>query len=361
MLALLTAPISRGGDSNAANPSALVVYTALSQADQDYLQQAWMEIEENQPLEFRSGSDLDIYNRFLAESVEGRGDVFVGLSAVLLDSLAERKLLVPLRLKNADIIDADFLDNHGQGEVYWGAMNGYVVVAAYNPMAGTMSGVVEPARLEQLLSSGYKRRLIMPNPAKSGTGFIICAGIVHKYGQKEGWELIHRLRDQCSVFTPNGAIPARYAGWGAAPVGLTNYHSASTAIGNGANLRIVFPEGLAVGNLDACAIVAKGSPNPMATAFVDWVFSKKRLESLGRQYPYTALKRDAGSDRRTFKGIPKDYSPYFITWQFVDRNAGQLHAFISQLQKEFAGVPCTDGFWPGYGRESRDNVSLCLK
>jgi iron(III) transport system substrate-binding protein len=361
VFALTTALIHPVGDSKAANAPALVVYTALSQADQDYLQQAWMENEENRPLQFRSGSDLEIYNTFLAEVVESRGDVFVGLSAVLLDSLAEMKLLMPLTFKNHDIINRDFLDNHGRGDVYWGAMSGYIAVAAFNPMAGIMWGVEAPASLEQLLSSGYKRRLIMPNPALSGIGFIICAGIVHKYGRERGWEFIRQLRDQCSVFTPNGSIPARYAGWGAGAVGLTNYHSASSAIANGAPLSIVFPDGLSVGNLDACAIVAKVSPNPLAAAFVDWVFSKKRLESLGRQYPYTALKPEAGSYRRVFKGIPKDYSPYFVTWEFVDKNADQLDAFISQLKREFAGVPCKDGFWPSYARESCDNVSLCLK
>lgn len=361
MLVLLLALICGAGNSTAENGPALVVYTALSRADQDYLQQAWTENTENGPLEFRSGSDLAIYNRFLAESAESRGDVFVGLSAVLLDSLAGMNLLEPLKFKNADIINPEFLDGHGRGEVYWGAMNGYIAAAAFNQMAGTMSGVAEPAGLEQLLSPGYKGRVIMPNPELSGTGFIICAGIVHQYGPKKGWEMIRRLRDQCVVFTSNGAIPARQAGWGAAPVGLTTYHSASSAISNGAPLRIFFPEGLAVGNLDACAIVAKASSNPMAGMLVDLIFSKKRLESLGRRRPYTALKPEAVSKPGVFKGIPKDYAPYFVTWGFVDKNADQFGAFLSQLKKEFAGVACADGFRPGKARISRDNISLSMK
>jgi iron(III) transport system substrate-binding protein len=361
LIALAAELLCWGGATNADNTPALVVYTALSQTDQDYLQQAWMEENQKQPLEFRSGSDLEIYKKFLAERVADRGDVFIGLSAVLLDSLAEKKLLMPLTLKNAHIIRTDFLDNHGRGKVYWGAMNGYIATAVFNPMAGTMSGTGEPTSLDQLLSPDYTGRVIMPNPAISGTGFIICAAIVRKYGSERGWALIRRLRDQCRVFTSNGSTPARYAGWGAVPLGLTNYHSARMAVGNGAPLGILFLKDLAVGNLDACAIVAKDSPNPLATAFLDWVFSQKRLESLGRHYPFTALKPEAGPSGRVFEGIPKDYAPHFITWEFVDKNADRLDEFIAKLSREFVGVACRDGFWPGYGRNAEDNLKLSLK
>ncbi len=82
-------------------------------------------------------------------------------------------------------------------------------------------GLNMPQSYADLLDPMYKGYLVMPNPASSGTGFLTVSAILQIMGEEEGWAYLDKLHQNIAVYTHSGSKPAKMAGKGEYPIGIS--------------------------------------------------------------------------------------------------------------------------------------------
>jgi iron(III) transport system substrate-binding protein len=72
-----------------------------------------------------------------------------------------------------------------------------------------------PTSFSDLIKPEYKGRIVMPNPASSGTGFLTVSAILQTTGEKQGWDYLYKLHENIAQYTHSGSKPCKMAGAGA--------------------------------------------------------------------------------------------------------------------------------------------------
>ena len=198
----------------------------------------------------------------------------MGGSSEFHSPLGKEGLLLPYKSPNASAVDAKYKDADGNWTGWYIGIFGFV----YNTdrLAKELGSLAQPQDWDELLNARWKKKVILPDPVKTGGGYIFLATQVFRFNRDE---------DKAMAFMKSlNANIAQYVG--TAPqgiqlvaqgqfVGCPNWaHDILTAKGQGQPINLVVPAmtGFEVGGVS----IVKGGPNPTAAkAFVDWVLTKE--------------------------------------------------------------------------------------
>lgn len=291
-----------GGPAAADTPTRvpLAVYTAI-EADQQVAFKAAIEAAvPDVEVVWTYGHTGELMDRLAAEANHRRADVVLGLAATSLALLKGQGLLQPYRPRGADDLRSRFTD---QGSPYgWTGMDAYLGVACVNTDAAGENRASLPATWHDLLDPRLRGRITMPDPVRSGTGYLLVAGWLQGMGETAGWRFMDALDRNVSAYLPSGSAPCAEAAAGRSAVGLSYDGAAARLKAGGAPIGLVVPIDGVGWELEAAAIL-RGTPHErQAEAVMDWAASRAANALYAETYAIVA--------HPAVSSPPADYPPY---------------------------------------------------
>lgn len=215
----------------------------------------------------------DLQARIRNEKNSPQADIFVGGSSEYHSALASEGLLQPYKSPNAAFLDPRYLDPDGYWTGWYIGIFGFVFNT--DRFAKEMAGIRPPATWDDLLDPMWKGKLVLPDPARTGGGFIFLATQVFRFNRDEtkAIEYMKALHGNIDRYVGTAMEGIQLVG-GGQYVGCPNWaHDIITAKSQGQPVELVVPKltGFEVG---AVSIVKGGQNLEGAKKFVDWVLTR---------------------------------------------------------------------------------------
>ena len=253
----------------------LVVYSALNEATNIAFERAFNKAHPAVQVEFYTlAASGDLQARIQAERAAPKADVFLGGSSEFHEPLAWEGLLESYLSPGAAPITSSFKDPQGRWTGWYLGIFGLMVNR--ERWSQERSGKSVPASWDDLLDPALEREVAMPDPSKTGGGYIFLASQLFRFKRDEAAALSYmkRLHTQVGQYTDISPKTIDLVGQGKFLLGLNWGHDILTAARAGSPVEFVVPPETAC-EVGAVSIV-KGGPNPIAArAFVDWVLSRE--------------------------------------------------------------------------------------
>ena len=264
----------------------LTVYTALENDQVGPYKAAFEAAVKDVEIAWVRDSTGVVTARFLAEKDNPRADVIWGLGASSIALFDSMGLLEPYTPKGTDALKPAF--KSGKTPVAWTGMDAWLAVICYNTVEGKKKNIPAPTSWADLTKSVYKNEIVMPNPASSGTGYLMVSGWIQMMGEDKAWAFMDRLHQNIAAYSHSGSKPCEQAAAGEYAVGLSLPLRGARLKEQGAPLELVIPKEGTGWEMQVAGIL-KGAKNLAdARTFMDWTVSQGAMEAYGRRAEVTA-------------------------------------------------------------------------
>jgi len=211
--------------------------------------------------------------RLVAEKASPKADVWLGGTVDAHEKMKAEGITTPYKSQADAKLPAEYRDKDGFWKgTYIETLSIGVNEARYEKEFKGKAPM--PEKLEDLLNPVFKGEIIMPDPAKSGTGSTFLSSVLQSMGDQKGWEFVKALKGQVAQFTPSGFTPAQKAGAGEFLI-TVNFLSDQTKVSNsGQKLhRTVYNN--AGWTLCGISKLKGAAHDAEANAFIDFMMSKE--------------------------------------------------------------------------------------
>jgi iron(III) transport system substrate-binding protein len=296
----------------------LNVYTSL---ENDQLQPYKSAIEAAVPgveVVWTRDSTGVITARFLAEKDNPRADMIIGHAATAILYFKKLGLLEPYKAAGAEKLKEVFRDNTANPA--WVGQDAYLGVVCFNTAEAGKSSIAVPTSWKDLAKPEYKGKLVMPNPASSGTGYLMVAGWLQMMGETEGWKFMDGLHENIASYLHSGSAPCVQAAKGERVAGIALDMRGASEKTKGAPLEVVIPKEGTGWEMEASAIV-KGTKNlDAAKKVMDWVATKGANELYSKSYAVVAMPGVENFPPNYPKDAEKGMIKNDLTWMAENRD-----------------------------------------
>jgi iron(III) transport system substrate-binding protein len=289
-----TAPAAAGAAPRNAT-GRLVIYSALNESTNnafvDAFRKAYPGISGVDVLPLAAAGELQ--TRIQSEKNSPKGDVFIGGSSEFHDPLGKQGLLEAYKSPNAADVDPRFKDADGNWTGWYIGIFGLVINK--DRWAKEMNGKAMPKTWDELLDSDLQGKLDMPDPVKTGGGYIFLADQVFRFNRDEDKAMDYMKKLHANVGQYVGTAPQgiELVGQGQFLMGPNWGHDILTAASQGQPVQFVAPADTA--NEVGAVSIIKGGPNTEAAkAFVDWVLTKDAGELNVKLSNRLSVRKDVG-------------------------------------------------------------------
>ena len=314
----------------AAQKTQLSVYTALETDQIKAYESAFNKSYPDIELKFTRDSTGVITAKLLAEKANPQADIVIGTSASSMAVFANEGMLEPYAPKGLDKIPATYRDT--QNPPRWVGMDIYGASVCFNTVEAQKQGLPKPESWQDLTKPVYKGKIVMPNPASSGTGFLDVAGWIQMWGDAKAWQFMDALHENIGVYTHSGSQPCRMAGAGEFPIGISFEYRAMATKKSGAPVDIVFPkEGLGW-DLEASGIMKGTKKLDAAKKLMDWLATPEAMSLFANNFAVVAM---PGMSKQ-LEFIPADYEKWLIKNDF-DWEAKNRDKILAEWTKRYNG------------------------
>jgi iron(III) transport system substrate-binding protein len=294
-----------------AQKTELLVYTALETDQIKAYQDGFSKAYPNIDIKWVRDSTGIITAKLLAEKANPQADVVMGLAASSLVLFDVEGMLLPYAPKNLAAIPAQYRD--AKNPPAWFGMDVWGATVCFNTVEAAKQGLPKPESWKDLTKPVYKGKIVMPNPASSGTGFFDVTAWLQLWGEADGWKYMDALHENIAQYTHSGSKPCVQAGSGEFPIGISFEYRANTIKAKGGPIDLVFPvEGLGW-DLEAFGIMKNTKKLDAAKAFADWTSSKEANELFAANFAIVALPGIA----KPLPNIPADYEKRLVKNDFA--------------------------------------------
>ncbi|MBB5018593.1 iron(III) transport system substrate-binding protein [Chitinivorax tropicus] len=306
----------------------LTVYTALEADQIKAYQQKFEETYPDIKLKFVRESTGIITAKLLAEKANPQADVVMGVAASSLLVLEKEGMLQGYSPKDLEKLSSGYVDDSQPPA--WVGMNVWASAICFNTAEAAKLGLKKPESWRDLLKPEYKGKIVMPNPASSGTGYFDVTAWLKLFGEKEGWTYMDKLHENIAQYTHSGSKPCKQAAAGEFPIGISFEYRAAKLKEGGAPIDVIFPkEGLGW-DVEATAIM-KGSRNiDAARKLADWAASRPANELYEKNFAVVAMPGVAKPNPH----IPANYEQLLIK-QDLRWSAGQRDRILAEWAKRY--------------------------
>ncbi|MCC7326343.1 MAG: putative 2-aminoethylphosphonate ABC transporter substrate-binding protein [Burkholderiales bacterium] len=279
----------------------LNVYTALETDQLKAYTEGFNKAHPNIELKWTRDSTGVITSKLLAEKANPVADLVVGVSASSLAVFANEGMLQPYAPKGLDKISKQYRDP--ANPPMWVGMDVYGAAICFNTVEAAKLKLPKPQTWQDLTKPIYKGRIVMPNPASSGTGYLDVSGWIQMWGDAKAWKFMDGLHENIAQYTHSGSKPCKQAGAGEFPIGVSFEYRAVTTKKSGAPIDIIFPtEGLGW-DLEASGIMKTTKKLEAARTLMDWLATKDAMELYAKNFAVVAMPGIA----KPLDFVPADY------------------------------------------------------
>ena len=312
-----------------AEKTVLNVYTALEtdqiKAYQESFNKSYPDVE----IKWTRDSTGIITAKFLAEKAKPVADVVMGVAASSMSVFDREGLLQGYAPANLKAVNPRFTS--GGAQPTWVGMNVFGAAICYNVAEAMKQGLPKIESWKDLLRPEFKGKVVMPNPASSGTGFLDVTAWLQMFGEQGGWDYMDALHQNVAVYTHSGSKPCVMAGAGEFPVGISFEYRANVVRTKGAPIDVLFPkEGLGW-DLESIGIVKGTTKLDAAKKLADWASTREANELYAKNFAITAIPGIA----TRLKHVPIDYEQRLVKndFQWMAKNRD---AVLAEWQKRYA-------------------------
>ncbi len=193
----------------AAERTRLVAYTALEIEQLDPIRRAIEAALPEVEIAWLRDSTGIVTDRMLAERDAPQADLLIGVAATSLLQFEAAHLLDPYRPAGVEALRPFFRDP--TPPYSWTGMDAYLGVICFNVEVAARHRITRPSFWRDLLGPALEGRIVMPNPATSGTGYLLVAGWLQTLGEEAGWAYMDALDRNVAAYLPSGSDPCREA------------------------------------------------------------------------------------------------------------------------------------------------------
>ena len=272
----------------------LLVYTALEDDELAVYIPAFKKAHPDINLNIVRDSTGIVTAKLLAEKDNIQADVVWGTAATSLLICNDLGMLVGYNPKGLEKVRKGMKDGRDD-PVRWVGIKAYVTGIVGNTIEMKAKGLVMPQSYADLIKPMYKGQLVMPNPASSGTGFLTVSAILQLMGPEKGWAYLDQLHENIAMYTHSGSKPAKMAGKGEFPIGMSFAYRGFRQRAKGEPVVIAFPKEGSGYEVEANALMKKPRIKKEAKVFLDWAISDEAMAMYAKVYPIVAtdIKVDA--------------------------------------------------------------------
>ena len=272
----------------------LLVYTALEDDEVAVYLPAFQKAHPDIKVTIYRDSTGIVTAKLLAEKDNIQADVVWGTAATSLLICNDLGMLVGYNPKGVEKVRKGMKDGR-DNPVRWVGIKAYVTGIVGNTIEMKAKGLKMPQSYADLLKPMYKGHLVMPNPASSGTGFLTVSAILQLMGQEKGWDYLDQLHENIAMYTHSGSKPAKLAGKGEFPIGMSFAYRGFKQRAKGEPVEIAFPKEGSGYEVEANALMKKPRIKKEAKIFLDWAISDEAMAMYAKVYPIVAtdIKVDA--------------------------------------------------------------------
>jgi len=272
-----TAPSAAPSASAAATAKAtgtISIYSALNESTNNALFDAFTKATGVKTSVLPLAAAGDLQTRITAEKNNPQADIFVGGSSEFHDPLGKQGLLEAYQSPAAKDVAAQFKEATGLWTGWYTGIFGFI--SNTSRLAKDLGGK-KPATWDDLLDPAWKQKLILPDPIKTGGGYIFIATQIFRFNRDEAKAMDYMKKLHANILsygpTSPGVITSVSNGEAAGAPNwshdiLTEKAKDPTKI----DLTVPKDTGFEVGAVS----IVKGTKNLLgAQAFVDWVLTKE--------------------------------------------------------------------------------------
>ena len=273
----------------------VVVYTALENDEVvSYLEIAKKDLPDLDIQAIRLSTG-EIGARMLAEKENPQADCVWGWAVTNMQEFVSKDMLVSYKPKGWEIIPDKFKNPEG----YWTAMDSYEAAFVINTKVMEAEKLPMPKGWKDLLNPAYKGKIVMPNPASSGTGFLQIASLLvlldpdyktKPVEENKAWDFLKELDKNMDQYIKSGSKPGKLAAAGEYAIGCSFAFVFSSLKKQEFPVVMVLPEEGVGYELEANGLLKGAKHEDAAKKFLDWAISKSAMEGyakfkLGVTYP----------------------------------------------------------------------------
>ena len=213
----------------------------------------------------------ELQTRIRTEKASPKADIFIGGSSEFHDPLGKEGLLEAYLAPNAKDIDAKFKEATGLWTGWYTGIFGFI---SNDSRMGEVPKA--PATWDDLLDPKWAGKLVLPDPVKTGGGYIFIATQIFRFNKDEAkaMDFMKKLHANIAQYVPTspGALTLIDQGQF---IGCPNWaHDILTEKGKGNKVTLTIPSdtGFEVGAVS----IVKGTKNlAAAQALVNWSITKE--------------------------------------------------------------------------------------
>ncbi len=285
-LALVTAAVGLALTARA-SAAEITVYTALEDDELAVYVPAFEKAHPDIKLNIIRDSTGIITARLLAERENPVADAIWGTAVTSLLVCDELGMLAPYSPKGIEKVRKSMKDA-ANSTAHWVGIKAWVTGIVGNTIEMKAKGLAMPTSYADLVKPEYRGMLVMPNPASSGTGFLTVSAILQLMGEEKGWAYLDRLHENMALYTHSGSAPAKMAGKGEFPIGISFAYRGFKQRAAGEPVNVVFPSEGSGYDIEANALIRKPRIKPEANVFLDWAISDAVMSLYAKVYPIVA-------------------------------------------------------------------------
>jgi len=214
--------------------------------------------------------------RIVAEGEAQQADAIWGLAVTSVTKIKSMGLLVPYAPANLANLRPAFRDK--ADPPYWTGMEAWVAAVCFNTVEAAKLGLKRPVSWYDLLDPAFKGRLLLPNPASSGTGFFHVSGWIQLFGEAKAWEFMDRLHENIAQYQHSGPKPCRDAATGEFAVGISYELAGASLKTKGAPIEVLLMKEGGGWDMDTAAILKGAKKLEAAKRLMDFAASRKANE-----------------------------------------------------------------------------------
>ncbi|MCL1857547.1 MAG: putative 2-aminoethylphosphonate ABC transporter substrate-binding protein [Kiritimatiellaeota bacterium] len=268
----------------------ITVYTALEDEQVEEYLAAFNKKHPTITVNIVRDSTGIITSRLLAEKANPVADLVWGTAASSLLVLDAQDMLEPYAPAGVEGILAKFKSN--KPVPTWVGIDIWETAFIVNTVEIAKLGLKpdDIKTYEDLLRPELKGKIVMSNPASSGTGLLTVTGLLQLKGKgtDAGWDFLTKLHANVSQYVHSGSKPSKMAADGECVIGVSFGYAGIKRAKEKKPVKVVFPAEGSGWDLEANALMKKPAVKLAAQTFLDWAISDEAMNLYKGNYPILA-------------------------------------------------------------------------